>query len=64
MLIVLPKQNDGLAALLTQLLDPASLSAFKKLFDKSAYSMKRFEFRMPKFTLGGESIHLKEHQKI
>ncbi len=63
MLIVLPNQTDGLPALLAQLLDPASLSAFKKLFDKSAYSMKRFEFHMPKFTLGGKSIDLKEHLK-
>ncbi len=63
MLIVLPNRTDGLPALLAQLLDPASLSAFKKLFDKSAYSMKRFEFHMPKFTLGGESIDLKEHLK-
>ncbi len=61
MLIVLPKQNDGLPSLLTKLLDRASLPAFKKLFDKSTYTMKRFEFRMPKFTLGGESIDLKEH---
>ncbi len=64
MLIVLPKQNDGLPALLSKLLDPASLPTFKKLFDKSAYRMKRFEFRMPKFTLGGESIDLEEHLRI
>ncbi len=61
MLIVLPKQNVGLLALLTNLLDPASRPTFKKLFSKSTYSMKRFEFHMPKFTLGGDSTDLKDH---
>ncbi len=63
MLIVLPKQNDGLPVLLTKLLDPASLPTFKKLFCKSTYNMKRFMFHMPKFTFGGDSIDLKEHLK-
>ncbi len=63
MLIVLPKQNDGLPALLTKLLDPASLPTFKKLFSKSTYAQQRVMFHMPKFTLGGESIDLKDHLK-
>ncbi len=61
MSIVLPKQNDGQPALLTKLLDPASLLTFKKIFSKSTYSMKSFEFHMPKFTLGGDSIDLIDH---
>ncbi len=64
MLIVLPKQNDGLPALLTKLLDPASLPTFEKLFSKFTYSMKRFMFHMPKFTLGGDSIDLKDHLRV
>ncbi len=64
MLIVLPKQNDGLPAILTKLLDPASLPAFKKLFSKSTYRKQRFMFHMPKFTLGGDSIDLKEHLSV
>ncbi len=64
MLIVLPKQNDGLPTLLTKLLDPATLPTFKKLFCKSTYSMKRSEFHMPKFTLGGDSIDLKDHLRV
>ncbi len=64
MLIVLPKQNDGLPALLTKLLEPASLPTFKKLFSKSTYGKRRFMFHMPKFTLGGDSIDLKEHLSV
>ncbi len=64
MLIVLPKQNDGLPALLTKLLDPTSLPTFTKLFSKFTYSMKRFMFHMPKFTLGGDSVDLKDHLRV
>ncbi len=64
MLIVLPQQNDGLPALLTKLLDPASLPTFKKLFSKSTYGKHRFMFHMPKFTLGGASIDLKDHLRV
>ncbi len=63
MLIVLPKQKNGLPDLLTKLLDPASLPTFKKLFSKSTYMTQRFMFGMPKFTLGGESIDLKDKLK-
>ncbi len=63
MFIVLPKQNDGLPALLTKLLDPASLPTFEKLFSKFTYAQQRFMFHMPKFTLGGDSIDLKGHLK-
>ncbi len=64
MLIVLPKQNDGLPALLTKLLDTASLPTFKKLFNESTYGKHRFMFHMPKFTLGGDSIDLKDHLRV
>ncbi len=61
MLIVLPTKNDGLPALLTKLLNPASLPTFRKLFSKSTYAKRRFMFYMPKFTLGGDSLDLKDH---
>ncbi len=61
MLIVLPKKNDGLPALLTKLLNTASLPKFRKLFTKSTYGNRRFMLYMPKFTLGGDSLDLKDH---
>ncbi len=63
MLIVLPKQNGGLPALLTRLLDSASLPTFKRRFSKALYDNKLFELQMPNFTLGRESIDLKESLK-
>ncbi len=63
MLIVLPKQYNGLPGLLKTLLDPASLPVFKKPFNKSTFTSRRFMFNMPKFTLGGESTDLVEKLK-
>ncbi len=60
MLILLPRQKNGLPGLLNKLLDPASLEAFKKLFNKATYTTNRFIFHLPKFTLGGESVDLKD----
>ncbi len=60
MLILLPRQPNGLPELLTKLLDPASLVTFTKLFNKATYSTNRFIFHLPKFTLGGESVDLKD----
>ncbi len=64
MLIVLPRQNDGLPTLLTKLLDSASLPTFTKLFNMSTYKKRRLMFHMPKFTLGGDSIDLKDQLRV